>query len=307
MAKNKIIEHTLYQNVYRRLEECHQDPKDGLPFAHLKVLGPSGAGKSTLLQDYEARHLRYDEADRTIVPVLYAKVPPTPTIANVAAAALRAMGCPFWKKGDADDRTEHLLKLLRECRTELVLMDEAQHLIDRGRAKTHEKVADWIKMTSDDSKIPWVLAGLPRTHLLDTVNDQFARRFGGEVLLDGLNPHDDESVRIIGGIIAAQMAEFNVVIQPSVNATDLARRVAFASDGIIGYMTKLLVEVARIQRREKLSYCDFDVFARAFRAAIWVDAPESRNPFVGPANMVRTRLTGVGEPFSPKDPAPRKS
>lgn len=303
MAKNKIIEHTLYQAAYQRLRECHQDPKDGLPFAHLKVLGPSGSGKSTLLRDYEARHPRYDEADRTIVPVLYAKVPPRPTIVNVAGALLRAMGCPLWKKGDADDRTEHLLTLLRQCRTELVLVDEAQHLVDRGRTKTHALVADWIKATSDESEIPWVISGLPRTQLLDAANDQFARRFGSELTLDRLNPFDDEAVRVIRGIIAAQTAEFRVTLAPNVDPSDLAWRVGFAADGLIGYMTKLLAAAARAQRREKPHRCDLAVFAQAFRDAIWADAPDDRNPFVGSANKLRTRLTGVNEPFSPENDA----
>lgn len=303
MAKNKIIEHTLYQTAYQRLIDCHQGPKDGLPFAHVKVLGPSGSGKSTLLRDYEARHPRYDETDRTIVPVLYAKVPPRPTIANVAGALLRAMGCPLWKKGDAEDRTDHLLTLLSECRTELVLVDEAQHLVDRGRTKTHALVADWIKVTSDDSEIPWVIAGLPRTQLLDAANDQFGRRFGSEVTLDRLDPFDGDAVRVIGGIIVAQTAEFRVVVAPSIDTTDLASRVGFASDGLIGYMTKLLAETARTQKREKLRHCDLAVFAQAFRDAIWADAPDDRNPFVGPPGKLRTRLTGVNEPFSPENDA----
>ena len=303
MAKNKIIEHTLYQAAYQRLRECHQDPKDGFPFAHLKVLGPSGSGKSTLLRDYEARHPRYDEADRTLVPVLYAKVPPRPTIANVAGALLRAMGCPLWKKGDADDRTEHLLTLLRECRTELVLVDEAQHLVDRGRTKTRALVADWMKATSDESGIPWVLAGLPRTQLLDDANDQFARRFGSELTLDRLNPFDDDAVRVIGGIVVAQTAEFRINLAPNIDPSDLARRVGFAADGLIGYITKLLAKVARAQRRDNSRCCDLAVFAQAFRDAIWSDAPDDRNPFVGSLSKLRTRLTDVNEPFSPQNDA----
>lgn len=297
MGKRQLILHTDFNAAQDRIRECHESVKDGLGKEHLKVLGPSGAGKTTLLRDYAANYPRYEADDRTIVPVLYARIPARPTIKKVATSLLRALGSDYADKGDEESRTHQLLTLLAECGTELLLIDELQHLVDRGGKKTHALIADWIKDVVDQFDGACVLAGLTRSQLLDAANEQFARRFSSEFYMGRFDPTTDAGVTLVRGVQWALCRQLDLKLASDFNETNLGTRTAFATDGIMGYITKLFVAVSRMLRREKAEHARLDHFARAFGDVIWPNAPDNRNPFIG--DGVDTRLTGPGEPFAP--------
>lgn len=58
---------------------------------------------------------------------------------------LAALGSPYAKAGNEADKLEQLLTLLRSCKVRLILLDECNHLADRGAQKTHHSMADGIK------------------------------------------------------------------------------------------------------------------------------------------------------------------
>lgn len=297
----QVIEHPEFVSALQRLRELHAAGKDGLPFDHLKVLGPSGAGKSTLFEDYAAKYPPYEVDDRTMIPVLRSRVPARPTIRKLTTRMLRDMKSPFWNKGDELDQCFQLYTLVKECDTELILLDEGQHLVDRGQRKTHALVADWIKEATDETGIPWAIAGLPRTKLLDEANDQFARRFSSEVVLDRFDPADEDDQKLIGGIVADHVEQFGIRLAPTVDPADLAVRVGYGADGIFEYILKLTTEVARAQRRDPETPGDLTTFSDAFLSKIWAKAPIARNPFVADISATFPRLNGHGEPFAPRD------
>lgn len=299
--KLQIIEHPEFQNAHQRLRELHTAGKDGLPFDHLKVLGPSGAGKSTLLEDYAAKYPPFDAEDRTMIPVLRSRVPARPTIKKLTTRMLRDMRSPFWNKGDELEQCFQLYTLVEECGTELILLDEGQHLVDRGQQKTHALVADWIKEATEETGIPWAIAGLPRTKLLDEANDQFARRFSSEVVLDRFDPADEDDQGHIFNIVADHVEQFGIRLAADVDQADLAVRIGYAADGIFEYILKLTTEVARAQRRDPKAPGDLTMFSDAFLSKIWAKAPASRNPFLADIVAAYPRLNGRGEPFAPRD------
>jgi len=300
-AKLQIIEHPEYTNAHERLRELHAAGKDGLPFDHMKILGPSGAGKSTLLEDYAAKYPPHDKEDRTFTPVLLSRVPPRPTIRKLTTRMLHDMRSPFWNKGDELEQAFQLYTLVRECGTELILLDEGQHLVDRGKRKTHALVADWIKEATDETGIPWAIAGLERTKLLDEANDQFGRRFSSEVTLDRWDPADVGDQAQIEGIVAEQVEQFGIRLSAAVNLPRLALCVGYASDGIFGYIQKMTAEVARVQRKNPNTPADLTTFSHAFLSKIWAEAPDTRNPFIAAINETFTRLNGRKEPFAPRE------
>jgi hypothetical protein len=295
MKRSKIIEHNAYSAALKRVEECHQSAKDGLPPENLKLLGPSGVGKTTLLRDYADRYPRYDTEDRTVVPVLYTRVPPRPTIRKLSSKMLRDLGSPAWKRGNEVELTEQLITLLEACRVELVLLDELQHLVDRGGVKTHSLVADWLKDLVDQIDAPVVAAGLNRAQQLDEANEQFARRFSAECHLDLFDLADAADLNEIGGIVTVLLKEFKIKVGTGIDISALSAAIGYATNGAMGYITKLLARVARICRRDGLESADWGVFSSAFRDAIWEESPDKRDPFI--SRDLATPLTGVGEPF----------
>ena len=129
---------------------------------HLLVLGESGTGKSSLCFWITQKYQRLSLPDREILPVLYVAVPPAATIASMVEVILERLGDPSPTTGTASAKTARSVLLCRACRVELILLDEAQHIHDRGLATTHYMVGDWLKSLIDQIGIPTVFLGLPR-------------------------------------------------------------------------------------------------------------------------------------------------
>lgn len=293
----QIIEHTRYVAGYQAIADCHATGRDGLPVENLKLLGASGTGKSTLLRDYTAHYPPREAEDRTIVPVLYAKVPPKPTPRRLAGRLLRAIKSPFWNRGNEDERTYQLATLCKACEVELVLLDEGQALVDQGRVKTHLHVTDWIKDLQEELEKPFVIAGLDRIQLLDEVNDQFARRFSVEVELDRIGADAPEDRNLILGIIDTQFEDLDLTLSEAVDRDDFAWRCGRASDGRFGYFWILSVAIKRARQGQKPRCVTSQDFADAFQKKVWLRAPACRNPFLPEYDGFP--LDRPGEPFHP--------
>lgn len=292
----QIIEHTRYIAGYKALEACHATGRDGLPVENLKLLGASGTGKSTLLRDYHERHPPYDLEDRTVMPVVYAKVPSKPTPLRLAGRILRGMRSPFWDRGKEEERTYQLVTLCQECKVEFILLDEGQCLVDQGQVKTHMHVTDWIKDLQEEIDKPVAIAGLKRLQLLDEANDQFARRFSVEVGLDRMDPDNAQDRGLILGIVNAQFDDLQLELSSQVDAEDLAWRAGLASDGRFGYLWKLSVAIKR-GRRDAARPVTLQDFADTFQSILWTTASAQRNPFS--PKFDGFPLDRVGEPFHP--------
>jgi hypothetical protein len=144
---------------------------------NLVIYGEAGTGKSTLCRWMQTQYGRVKLHDRDYIQALTVSVPASATIIGMANAMLDALGDPLLVSGTASSKTHRIVKLVKGCKVELLLIDEAQHLHDRGQAKTHYYVADWLKQMIDQIGVPCVLLGLPRLEMLLRANEQLRRRF----------------------------------------------------------------------------------------------------------------------------------
>jgi len=286
------------KQVLAVLEELFASHSEGDLPEHLLLLGDTGVGKSTLLEYMRDSHPRVVHETFTEVPVLYVPVPPACNINKLAGAMLRALGSPFWNKGDAEDRTHQLVVLLQSCKVRLILLDEVNHLVDRGAQKTHHSVGDWIKTLSDTARVPFVMAGIPRASKLLDVNDQLRGRFKRLTLRPFSyedKPRQKEfrsALRTFGGLITG-------IDCSELSEEDMAKLVVFATHGRLRAIRELLIAAARLAFAEKATKLSRDLLERAFRLAIFEDAEETRNPFSLKFNGVP--LIKAGEPYAPAE------
>ncbi len=264
---------------------------------HLMLVGESGVGKSTLLSRYAAEHPPIEHEEFTEVPVLYVVLGPSPTPKTLAHTILRVLGDPKWNTGREVELTARLVFLIKQCRVRLVIVDEANHLIDRGGEKTLHTAADWIKRLVDATQVSFVLAGVPRiTRLLDT-NDQLRERFREVLRIDRLS-------------VASESAEFefrNVLVTfkrylqdlPAIDISGIAitRLFAFATDGRLRDIRRLLVRAVELAYAQSDPRLTDRVLAQAFRTVIYPDAPDERNPFH--KRFDEMPLVKGDEPFAP--------
>lgn len=284
--------------VVQRIEQLYEyECVDEEP-EHLMLLGDPGTGKSRLLKRIVQTHPRIHHEEFTEVPVLYAQVPSNCTIKKLPSVLLKELGSPFWAKGDEEDRTFQLQKLLKACKVRLIVLDEINHAVDRGRSRTHESVADWIKLFSTQVCIPMVLAGIRRSRQLLHVNDQFADRFREVMELEPLGVGNDSQIQEFYDVMEAFETVLEGIPHIDLKTDDMLGALAFATAGRLRGIRRLLVRGVEIAANQKRVRIDLPVLQQAFREVIFKNATAEQNPF-DLKSFRKTPLIQPGEPFAP--------
>jgi Bacterial TniB protein len=284
-------------NTNQRLDDLLHTDYTGVEPESIFILGDTGVGKSTLLTRYCRQHPRVEHATFTEVPILYAEVPSRCTIKMLAGHLLKALGSPFWNRGDEVERTHQLVTLIQGCKVQLVILDEVNHLVDRGREKSHYEVSDWIKQLITATNKPFVLSGIPRARKLLSTNEQLADRFGEVISIKPFTANADQS-----NSIASAMGVFKVALG-DLDCIDLtseknAERMAMATAGRLRGMRRLMVRAVETAFEAKVPKIDLPVLAHAFEKVIYVNCPPKRNPFR--ADFDGHPLTRANEPYAPR-------
>lgn len=283
--------------VLARMDQLMAYQCSGEEPQHLMVLGDPGTGKSTLLKAFQRKHPRIDHAEFSELPVLYAEVPSNCSIKKLAGVMLQRMGSRFWNKGTEEDRTYQLQTLLGRCRVRLVILDEINHAVDRGRERTHETVADWIKQQATQAGVSFVLAGIGRSRLLLEANAQFADRFREVMELRPLgvgSPDQLEEFAIVMDAFTSLMTGFDTDL---LTTEQTLQKLAFATAGRLRDIRQLLVRGVELADRMPRRRIDQQVLGRAFTQVIFPSATPQQNPF--DAKFRGTPLVRPGEPFAP--------
>jgi Cdc6-like AAA superfamily ATPase len=283
--------------VLNRLTELMEDEPCNTEPPHLMITGESGTGKSTVLRYFRDKYPRIEHADFTEIPILYLEVPAKTSVRMLAGLMLQELGSKFWDKGDEVARTFQLKTLLRACKTRMVVLDEVNHLVDRGGVKTHYAVADWIKQLGQPGGPAVVLAGTPRAKLLMETNLQLRTRFG-EVL--PLLPFSSLPGHI--GEFAAVLRAFDKLLgdvpRIDLSAHANVEKIAFATGGRLRVIRDLLVRSISIADSLPEPKIDLGTLARAFCEVVYLGAPPNRNPFH--KEFSGLPLVKPGEPFAPE-------
>lgn len=173
--------------VIEDFEITRVDGKYSIEAQCMFLMGEPGTGKSTLIKMYAKRFPPEYTDNGDVIRVFTAEIPPKATIKGVARNLLAGLHAPRPGKGDTMEMTERLIELLRNCKVELIILDEFQHLLQRSVKRNFEEIGDWIKSLINATRIPIVLVGMPESKALLSANSQLARRFG---ILRTLKPFD---------------------------------------------------------------------------------------------------------------------
>jgi Cdc6-like AAA superfamily ATPase len=183
LVEKLFIMHPSFERCLNKIEECRNDSKmSAEPFCML-ITGEPGVGKTTLCKEYEKRHPRMELDEKTLIPILLARIPIPATPKNLVSILLTALGDPIADKGTTYNQTKRLIKFLRECEVELIILDEFQHFIDQDSDKILYTISDWLKQLINETEIPIILVGLAQSVNVLKANSQLKRRFS---MKDGL-------------------------------------------------------------------------------------------------------------------------
>jgi hypothetical protein len=292
---NTTICHSQFSDALSQMTDlfdanCNDGIVDGL-----MITGPTGVGKTFLRKQFMGSHKPYDEAERTVVPVIAFSVPSNPKGKGMYQMILSAFGSNYLT-GTETALEDRIIKLIKACGTRLIIADESNHLVDRGGQKSHEKAADNFKTLMNEANVSVIMLGTERVSHLLTVNDQLRRRFSTHLQLEPWKVDDDEHLNEFGGIVTAILGnpklelEYQSLIEPG-----FLTRLIYACGGRISYLTKLVGEATRIAQKNAHKALVPNHFERAFKSKIWAAASVETNPFS--KSFIKRQLTGLGEPY----------
>jgi len=295
--RSSLIRHSEFQCALKAMERCHRRGRYRFDEPDcLLITAESGCGKSTLRKEYAKRFPRSEGDERTFIPVLDLELPSQPTIKNVAERMLIKLGDPMAEKGSGEGKTERIKTLMQACGVELVILDEFQHFVDRSSEKVEYKVADWLKSLINDSKVPFVLMGLPRCRRILEVNEQLRRRFLPKAVLRRFCINRQREIQQFAGVLKGMERILPLNAPTALTDKAVIRRIYYATHGVIDHAMKLVSEGLNIALSEHHSTIDQEILRKAFERVIWEEVSDKDNPFH--PSFTERHLNGAGEPFN---------
>lgn len=275
--------------TYPELEEIKKLLRDCQIRAHRRrepacalITGHQGVGKTTLYEYYADDYPRIETEDGTIVRCLTASIPVPATVKGLVTALLEALGDADPGKGNVVSQTMRLRTLLAACETEIIFLDEFQHIIDRDSERVLRTTADWLKNLINATKIPVVLLGMPTcTRILDA-NPQLRRRFAIRrsiepfVWLRQENGKTDFPMRKLLKVI-----EMRLPLKAISNLADpdIAKRIYCATGGVIDSIMKLVRGAAELAIETGIEKITLDLLAQAYDLELAANQPDLPHPF----------------------------
>lgn len=126
------------------------------------LVGESGSGKSYIARSYVKKSPPFKDGLQQIVPVLYVSLPGKATSKALLTRLFRKL-TGLSPKGSEEDIQARLISRLISARTEVIIVDESQHLVRETSSVTAQHAADAFKAImdpEDGAGIPVICVGI---------------------------------------------------------------------------------------------------------------------------------------------------
>ncbi|RMC98545.1 transposase [Aquitalea palustris] len=171
------VHYPIFSAILANMERCLEESVDLAEPLCMIITGDTGVGKSTIIKTMSDRHPSIKTSEEVNTPVLVASVPLPATIGALYTSILTALGAPFPDRGKIEYKRLRLFELLKRCNVRLIILDEFQHLVERGTRQRIETVADAIKSLINQTALPFILVGMPAACAVLEYSPQLAGRF----------------------------------------------------------------------------------------------------------------------------------
>jgi energy-coupling factor transporter ATP-binding protein EcfA2 len=250
----------------------------------LLLVGPTGAGKTTLINSYASQFPPVITRTGLICRVLQATIPTPASEKNLAIALLFALGDPLAGRGTTGIMTQRLIKLLRDCQVEILILDELQHFVDRDSQKILQNASNWLKMVIKETNVSCVLVGLQgEAEQVVNINPQLSRLFGDPLVLGAFRWDESESATIQE--FRTWLAELENLLPLAQSShlyrRELAWRSYVATGGLVSYLMALFRTATRLALQQNRESLDLELLASAFDLRLAGQRRKLSNPFRG--------------------------
>lgn len=289
------IDHRAYDDIHRSIEEAYEEAvavsegsiEVATPIC-LLIVGETRTGKSSVARDFFEARKSAREKQGLRQAVLYATAPPEGTVKALLEQLLRALGDPHWSKGSRANMTHRLLTLLKGVGCRMIILDEFQHLCDKGQRRRLVEASDWLKNLVESKEWALVAVGLPESLSVINANRQLKARFDSPLTMPLFDWCDGMSRRQFRAILKAFAKELAPFELPCLDSDDIAFRVFLATSGRLGLFAKLMDRAVKTAIRGGTTKIRMEDLAEAFKRAIWFSAefPLEGGPFLANLDVV---------------------
>lgn len=241
-----LVRHAAFNEIFNELNDAFEMAPNLKQSPGLFIIGDSRTGKSTVAEMFAEEHKSFRTDDVLVSEVIYVQVPSKPTIKGLASEILSALEDPLADKGTEQEKTRRILRLIKQCKTRMLMLDEFHHFVDKSsRYAVIHDVADWLKCLINKSSIVTVIIGLPYGQNVLVQNEQLRGRFKSPMIMPRFDWNDDnlrnDFMDMLGGFTDMMREVFDV---PDFHNEALAYRFYLATGGLIGYVFNLLQQTA---------------------------------------------------------------
>ena len=278
-AHKAILPYSYYDQVFAEIDECRRIRKFRTEPPCLFVGGRTNTGKTTIAEKYEKKYPKETLKDRNISPVLYVRMKSPPTDSTVCDQVLLAISPAADLRGRTTLRTGSLEGLLKDGRTEVLILDEVQGFYRNKRVETTLALSDWIKDLSGNAHIVIVLIGIPKAENLFSLNEQLSRRFPRRIMIQPFSYDSDEREKEFNTTLGDADYAMPFQVPANLDSPDMASRICYSSNGYIGFVSDL-IRGAAILGLDRGSECiTRELLAESFMKTIQNHFPFKINPF----------------------------
>ncbi len=255
------------------------------------LTGPSGSGKTTILEKILAENQKFIEDDTLKVPVVMATVDAKATIGSLASRLLDGFGDPLSESGVISKRIHRVEDFVECTNTKMILIDEIQHFIDQDNNKVIQIVSDTLKNLIKTKKLACVLCGMSgQAEKVVDSNPQLARLFPDPIVLEAFNWDERNPETIIEFRRILSEIDKIIPLREKSNLVNLetAWRIFYATDGLMGYLMKLIRISTTYALERGYEKLDNALFAEVFEEFLGKERRGLLNPFLGdpPPNRI---------------------
>lgn len=243
----------------------------------LFVTGDTGSGKTTIAERVEAEILSR-QTDPNTCPVALVSVPARCTSKALLSAILVALDHPDPYKGSQTLFEQRLVKWARRKGVRMIILDEAQHLVNPKNASKNYDVADVIKVVINQLKITLILVG---DHGVDALckNRQLFRRLRRRFRLTPFGYETEkEQARFCAFLlkydVALPFSEYCHLSSPA-----LAAALFRATGGLVGWVVQLIWVATDYALEENARRIEPRHLAEAWHEIRAPYQPNEPNPF----------------------------
>jgi energy-coupling factor transporter ATP-binding protein EcfA2 len=249
----------------------------------LMVVGPTGVGKSTLLRSYTTTYPREPRPEVDRLPILEVTVPARATIRNFVTRLLLAVGDPLADKGTVGAMENRLLRFMRQCEVEMLVVDDLQHFVDRDSDRVLHDISNWLKNLVKETHTACVMAGLPEAERVLHANPQLGRLFGDPHRLQPFtwDASQPETVAEFRRFLQTLEEMLPLPETMPLTAVEMTWRCYVASEGCMAYLMNLVRRATQRAILLERPALDMTLLAEAFDHRLAGRRRGLSNPFVG--------------------------